>query len=199
MTRDMPHSHCRGGDRTFTGTIGTTEQVEVNQRRNSRASSSREDPREHCWSVHNRFGDLVSSYKRFVLTTRLKSEPTFSSRPSFARPTLVEFVGSFDNELSMERIVLYSVAFGLHADERYDSSRQSNLLRVHSPRVSPLPNGSRTATSFAPPLNILQRRWLGCLDMGNGWSSRISCITLVRLIFTTSPEFFVASVIQAGS
>jgi len=44
------------------------------------------------------------------------------------RPTLVVFVGSFADETSMAKIVLYSatkhfnrrVALGLHADERYD-------------------------------------------------------------------------------
>jgi len=93
----MLHSHRRGGDRRE-GTQGRR-----------RVLIEREDPREHCWSVHNRFGDLTPSYRCFVLTTRLKSEPT-----------LVVFVGSFANESSIA-IVPYSIALGLRADERYDT------------------------------------------------------------------------------
>ena len=167
----MPYSHRRGGDRRE-GTQGR-----------HRVVVERENPREHRWSVRNRFGDLAPSYM---------PEPTLSSCPSLARPTLVVFVGPFANESSSAPLPWVSAPTN---DTTPQATKQSPSRMFTSARPTPRWIANHRA-SFAPPLNNLQRGWLERLGVGDGLYLGHH---VVRLIFASIPGFLVASAMHGSA
>jgi len=125
-----------------------------------------------------------------------------------SRPTLVVFVGSFADETSMAKIVLYSatkhfdrrVALGLHADERYDTPDDKaisfmyiHLGPVHSQMDREPPNFFRAgAEHFAEKL-------VGTFGCGRRVVVPYLGHYVVRFIFTSIPEFLVASVMRGSA
>jgi len=122
-----------------------------------------------------------------------------------ARPTLVVFIGSFADETPMARIVLYSaakhfdrrIALGLHADERFDtpddkaiSFMYANLGPVHSQIDREPPNFVRASSK------LFAEKLVGTFGCGRQLVVPYVGHYVVKLAFTTLPEFLVAKVLH---
>lgn len=121
-----------------------------------------------------------------------------------ARPTLVVFVGSFADETPMARIVLYSatkhfdrrVALCLHADERFDTPDDKaisfmyvSLGQVHTQLSSQPPDFAHASSKqFAEEL-------VGTFGCGRQIVVPYIGHYLVRLCFTSVPEFLVTKLL----
>ena len=124
------------------------------------------------------------------------------------RPALAVFIGSFSDETSMPKAVLYSaakhfdrrVALCLHADERYDTpdDKAISFMYVHTgPVHSQLdrepPNLIRASSEqFAEKL-------VGTFGCGRQVVIPYLGHYVVLLIFTSIPEFIVAKLVRKSA
>lgn len=124
------------------------------------------------------------------------------------RPTLVVFIGSFSDETTMAKVILYSatkhfdrrVALGLHVDERYDtpddkaiSFMYAHLGPVHSQLDREPPNFVRASSEqFAKKL-------VGTFGCGRQMVIPYLGHYVVRLVFVTLPEFLVAKMVDEST
>lgn len=122
-----------------------------------------------------------------------------------ARPTLVVFMGSFADETPMAKIVLYSaskhfgrrVALGLHADERFDtpddqaiSFMYANLGQVHTQLDREPPNFVRASSE------LFAEKLVGTFGCGRQMVVPYVGHYIVRLVFTSLPDFIVTKVLH---
>ncbi|KAF9790434.1 NAD(P)-binding protein [Thelephora terrestris] len=125
-----------------------------------------------------------------------------------ARPALVVFIGSFSDETPMAKIILYSatkhfvrrLALGLHADERFDtpddkavSFMYANLGPVSSQMVREPPSFVR------PSSKLFAEKLVGTFGCGRQMVVPYVGHYLMRLTFTTLPEFLVAKMLSTSA
>ena len=122
-----------------------------------------------------------------------------------ARPALVVFIGSFGDVTPMPRIVLYSatkhfdrrVAFGLHADERFDTpdDKAISFMYVHLGQVNS--QLDREPPSFVRASSEhFAEKLVGTFGCGRQMVVPYVGHYLMRLIFTNLPDFLVAKTLR---
>ena len=122
-----------------------------------------------------------------------------------ARPTLVVFVGSFADETAMAKLILYSatkhfgrrLVLGLHADERYDTpdDKAISFMYVHlGPVDTRMNRGPRGLVRAGP--EQFAKKLVGTFGCGRQVVVPYFGHYVVRLIFTSIPEFLLAKVLH---
>ena len=125
-----------------------------------------------------------------------------------ARPALVVFIGSFADETSMPRIVIYSatkhfirrVALGLHSDERFDipDNQAISFMYVH---VGPVKSQlDREPPSFVRATSeLFAEKLVGTFGCGRQMVVPYVGHYVVRLIYTSLPEFLTTKSLNASA
>jgi short-subunit dehydrogenase len=125
-----------------------------------------------------------------------------------ARPTLVVFIGSFADETPMPKIILYSatkhfdrrVAFGLHADERFDTpdDKAISFMYVHlGPVKSQLDRGPPSFVRASS--GHFAEKLVGTFGCGRQIVVPYVGHYLVRLFFVSLPEFLVTNMLRESA
>ena len=117
------------------------------------------------------------------------------------RSALVVFIGSFSDETSMARITLYSatkhfdrrVAFGLHADERFDTpdDKAISFMYVHLALVQSQMN-PESPNLIRPSAEYFARKLVGTFGCGRQIVVPYVGHHLLKLVITSLPESVIA-------
>ena len=125
-----------------------------------------------------------------------------------ARPTLVVFIGSFSDETSMPKVVLYSaakhfnrrVALCLHEDERYDIANDKAISFMYI-QVGPVhSNLDREPPSFIRArADQFAEKLVGTFGCGRQLVIPYLGHYVVQLVFTSIPDFLVTKMVHQSA